>query len=229
MQIREDCFLKEKCNHCDCETFCLRNFKLNYLYDAALISREQRKHRPLMCDKDGTDMEIFERMAEISKDIVQWVKRGGQLYIYGTQSGNGKTSIALRLCQSYLNQIWPTCELETKALFVSVPTLLSELKRSLSNHSDYIDHVKEALLKADLVIFDDIATRSASDFDADSLFTFIDSRINSGKATIFTSNLTPGELHAYLGPRLASRIGQASEQLFLRGADKRSLGAYKGV
>lgn len=83
----------------------MRNYKLGYLYEAALISMEQRKHIELFTDADGTDLEEFKTLALIQKNIKAFVEDGSQLYLHSQTTGSGKTSWALRLCQTYLNQI----------------------------------------------------------------------------------------------------------------------------
>ena len=125
--------------------------------------------------------------------------------------------------QSYFNSIWKTCTLGCHGMFISVPRLLRELKDNITQRSDYVSAVKENMLSADLVIWDDIATRQASAFDAEQLLSLIDSRINAGKSNIFTSNLTDDELQSFVGDRLASRVVGATYNIELRGADKRGI------
>jgi glutamine amidotransferase-like uncharacterized protein len=78
---------------------------MNYLYNAALISNEQRKSIALVVDKDGKDLKAFTRLKEIQTNITNFVKDGGQLYIHSQGCGNGKTSWALRLAQAYIESI----------------------------------------------------------------------------------------------------------------------------
>lgn len=202
----------------------VNEWKLNYIYNLGMFSEKQRQHIKLRVDKNQTDKEEFIQLANIEKNIVKFVKDGEQLYIHSQQAGNGKTSWALRLCQAYMNAIVEDCPLTYKVLFISVPRFLLELKANISQKSEYIADVTEGLLKADIVIWDDIATKgTTTQFEGEHLLSYIDNRISKGKTNIFTSNLNDQELHLALGDRLASRICNLSYNYELHGMDKRGL------
>jgi hypothetical protein len=70
------CFLREVCNGKDCnKDFCLRKYKMDSLYSAALMTESQKKHITLRVDEDGTDLEQFKQLAAIEQDIVNFVNR----------------------------------------------------------------------------------------------------------------------------------------------------------
>lgn len=211
------------CERKDCQdgVTCIQSLKLNRLYDEAFMSPFQRRRLPLFADSE--DLDAFRKLADICKTPIDFVKEGKSLYIHSTNCGNGKTSWALRLMQSYFNSIWRTCTLGCHGMFISVPRLLRELKENISQRSEYVSLIKDNLISSDLVVWDDIATRQASAFDAEQLLSMIDSRINAGKSNVFTSNLTDDELHSFVGDRLASRIIGATYNIELHGADKRGI------
>lgn len=224
MENIKDCYLFDNCNHADCDkSFCVKKYKLDYLYDLANVSVTKRKHMSLVYDANGTDFDEFTKLKKIQDNILNFVSDGDNLYIYSRQAGNGKTSWSLRLLQSFFNKIWEGTELRCRGLFISVPQFLLALKDNITNKSDYIAHIKENVLDADLVIWDDIATKTTTVFEGENLLSLIDSRINNGKANIYTSNLNEEELHTALGDRLASRIANLSINVELKGTDKRGL------
>lgn len=218
-----DCWLRENCaqKHCDDENGCLILFKLNYLYDQAGVLVKARKKIALYPDNDGTDLEEFKQLSVIQNNILDFVSEGRQLYLHSSQCGNGKTAWSLRLMQTYFNKIWLKTRLTCRGLFISVPQYLIGLKDNITTKSEYIQHIKENILEADLVIWDDIATKVSTPFEAENLFAVIDARINAGKANIFTSNLDSSELQKALGDRLASRICNLDYNIELKGGDKR--------
>ena len=130
------------------------------------------------------------------------------------------------MCRAYIDKIWHTAEVGScKVLFVNVPQYLRELKATVGGaESKYVEHIKENILTADLVVFDDIATKVATEFEMDSLFTAIDSRIYYGKANVFTSNTPKDCLKDVLGSRIASRILGGTIEINLLGVDKRGYG-----
>lgn len=217
----KNCWLKDSCNQCDCDSFCLRHFKLNYLYEQALIPVNLRKRMVLITDSDKSDVPAFTRLKAIEDDAASFVENGDNLYIHSNITGNGKTSWALRITQAYLNSIWFKSELKCRALFINVPRFLIALKDNISEKNEYIEHIKENMLTADLIIWDDVATKQTTVFESENLYSIIETRIELGKSNIFTSNLSSEELHQAMGDRLASRICNLSYDVELVGKDKR--------
>ena len=217
------CPYLDRCNHIDCNRFCLKNYKTNYYFDSAFISKDKRIRFPLRIDNDGSDEKAFTRLAMIEKDIVNLVNQGKSLYIYSRNVGNGKTSWALRLCNAYISKVWYQKEMEPIVLFISVPKFLLELKSNISNKSDYIDYISTHVTTCDLVVWDDIGSKNGTEFEVSHLLSIIDQRINSNKANIYTSNLNNDELHQFLGDRLYSRVYNYSECINIVGKDKRGV------
>lgn len=220
-----DCAYTEKCNHSDCDKdFCLRKYKLDYLYSNSLLSVAQRKPFTLFVDQDGTDLAEFQKLAEIQKTIEEFVSEGKNIYLHSANCGVGKTSWAIKLMQAYFNKIWAKTPLTCRALFINVPRFLLALKDSISNKNEYADFIKENIATADLVVWDDISAKVGSEYEINYLLSLIDSRIASGKSNIYTSNANMQEIYISLGSRLASRIYQYSIDIEFHGADKRGLG-----
>jgi DNA replication protein DnaC len=108
-------------------------------------------------------------------------------------------------------------------LFISVPRFLLALKDSISNKSSYIDYIKDNVLLADLVVWDDLGNKLGSEFELSHLLNIIDNRISLGKSNIYTSNLNRQQLYTALGERLTSRVANMSIDIELYGSDKRNL------
>lgn len=221
----KDCWLKNNCKqlHCNDKNGCLILYKLDYLYNEANVPLPLRKNIILKTDADGTDLDEFKQLKNIQDNIVEFVMSGGQLYIHSKQAGNGKSAWSLRLLQAYFNKIWLKTDLKCRALCINVPLFLLKLKDNISNKSEYIEHIKENVHDCDLVIWDDIGTKSATVYEGENLLSIIDTRISNGKANIFTSNLNNQELHDSLGDRLASRICNLGINIEFNGGDKRGI------
>lgn len=224
------CEFKDKCkkyinNECDLEVsgFCLKVFKINYLYEQSLLSETQRKYIDLRIDADGTDRDAFKKLKEIENNIEQFVSNAENLYIHSSICGNGKTAWAIRLLQSYIKAIWYKSDLSCKALYVNVPRFLLSLKDSIGSTSSYIDFIKENIFNADLVIWDEIGIKSPTQFEFENLLNLINTRIDKGKSNIYTSNLTNIQLRDVMGERLYSRILHLSTDIEFFGKDKRNL------
>lgn len=201
----------------------VRDIRLNMLFNLANMTTCQRERIALRIDADGTDKDEFVRLSSIDKNIEEFVKRGKNLYIHSRQCGNGKSSWALRMAIDYINCIVEKTSLICKALYLNVPDYLMELKSNINEKSEFVYYVRKNIDKANLVIFDDIGTKSATQFEADALQTIIDRRLANKKSNIYTSNLSDDELHSVLGDRLASRIVNNSVNIELHGHDKRGI------
>ena len=218
------CFLFDRCNHKDCnKDFCLRKYKMDSLYSAALMTESQKQHITLRVDEDGTDLEQFKQLAAIEQTIDKFIEEGQNLFLHSSNCGCGKTSWSLRLVESYFNKIWARSEAKCRVLFISVPRFLLALKDNITAKNSYVEYIKDNVLEADLVIWDDIAAKMGSEFELTHLLNIIDNRISMGKSNIYTSNLNRQQLYTALGERLTSRIANMSIDIELFGADKRIL------
>lgn len=217
----KNCWLYNQCNHKDCNTFCLRRFKLDYLYNQSLISYEQRKKIDLKLDSTLLDKEVFDTLHQIELNILNFINTGSNLYLWSNMTGNGKTAWSLRLIQSYLNKIWVKSDLCCRVLFINVPKFFLSLKDNISEKSDYVAQIKSNVLKADLVVWDEVALKTLTPFEMENLLSLINNRIDLGKSNIYTSNINPKDLLNIVGDRLYSRIVNKSHILEFREADKR--------
>lgn len=218
------CFLFDRCNHKDCDKdFCLRKYKMDTLYSAALMTESQKQHVVLKIDPDGTDLEQFQKLAAIEQDIVKFISEGKNLYLHSANCGNGKSSWSIRLVEAYFDKIWARTDGKCRVLFISVPRFLLALKDNITARSSYVEYIKDNVLEADLVIWDDIAAKMGSEFELTHLLNIIDNRLALGKSNIYTSNLNRQQLYTALGERLTSRIANMSTDIELFGADKRFL------
>lgn len=221
----KNCAFYSTCNHADCaaDKFCIKKYKLDSLYSAALITEAQKKHITLRVDEDGTDLEAFKQLAEIEKTIDKFVAEGKNLYLHSSNCGNGKSSWSLRFVEAYFNKIWVRTEPKCRALFVSVPRFLLAMKENISIKNDYYNYIKDNIFEADLVVFDDIAAKSGTEWEISQLLSIIDNRVALGKSNIYTSNLNRQQMYSALGERITSRIANMSIDIELHGADKRFL------
>jgi DNA replication protein DnaC len=228
MVTSNECWLKDSCkkfNNGECEdgAFCIKLFKLDYLYNQALITNKQRQHVNLRIDADGTDKDKFLQLKQIEDNIEKFVTSGSNLFLYSKICGNGKTAWSLRLLQAYFNSIWHKSGFSCRALFINVPRYLLELKANISHESSYIARIHNYVQEADIVVWDDIATKTATEFEHENLLSIINSRLDNNKSNIFTSNMNDEELYSTLGARLASRITGFSTCIELKGMDKRGI------
>lgn len=182
----------------------------------------EAKQKPIslyLTDDNSGDKQAYYRLADIRKNIVEFVEQGKNLYICSNWTGNGKTSWAIKMLHTYFHHTAVGNYDNLKGMFVSTAELLLQLK-DFNNPlpKSYIDKLKNV----DLVVWDDIALTNMSQYDYNQFYSIIDKRILSEKANIFTTNCTDvKKLSELVGAKVASRIYYTSEIIELKGKDMR--------
>ena len=218
MERNSNCWYVESCqDDCDrCTTYVQMKWQMEH---SGLPEAKQRPITLYLTDDNSGDRGAFNRLAEIRKNIVDFVQDGKNLYICSKWTGNGKTSWAIKMLHTYFHYTAEGNYENLKGMFISTPALLLKLKDFNNPASKTF---RDNLENVDLVIWDDIAVHGISAYDYTQLFTIIDKRILAEKSNIFTSNVVGVEdLNKVFGARLTSRIMYSSEIVELKGKDMR--------
>lgn len=215
----DNCWYKSVCSTVnECSNTCIRFIEMRSLMEKSNIP--QNRWFPDTLTPDDCDYDAFCDLADIKTDILQFVQSGKNLYLYSDRTGNGKTSWSIKLMLKYFDEVWAGNGFRCRGIFVHTPTLLTKLK-DFENKDSTFEQIKTLIPDVDLVIWDDIASTSLSNYDHSQLITLIDQRILNRKSNIFTGNLKQAGIEKSLGARLASRVWNASTRIELKGRDKR--------
>ena len=210
-----ECWYVNDCQD-DCHN-CLVYKQMKWQFDNSGLPKA--KYKPIELRATKSTLQSFRRLAEIRKGINDFVADGNNLYICGRNPGTGKTSWAIKMLQTYFHYVAIGNYGVVKGMFVQTTGLLLQLK---DFDNPLPKEYKENLLRANLVVWDDIAVSGMSAYDYNQLFTIIDRRILEGKSNIFTSNCSDlPTLVKSLGERLASRVWSTSERIEIVGGDWR--------
>ena len=211
--MNENCWYKNVCTQDSCDS-CIRYTEMSFLMENSGIPK--KKQTPAILNV-GVDRKAFEHLADIKDNIQSFVSEGKNLYICSENTGNGKTSWAIKLMLKYFDSIWAGNGLRIRGYFIHVPTFLGMMKDFSDSHSQ----LKNTLLNTDLVIWDDIASTKMSDYDISQLLVYIDQRVLQEYSNIYTGNIVDKEqLEQCVGSKLASRIYQ-SDVVKFSGKDRR--------
>ena len=202
---------------------CLKLYIIEKLKDEALLTEEQRKPVAMRLDSSKVDKEAFDRLKVIENNIEKFVQGGNNLYICSKITGNGKTSFSLKLLIAYLERIWYKSGASCRGLFINVPSFFFAMKENFDKKLEVVEHIKKNILSADLIVWDDIATKGLTTFETELLLSYISNRISAGKSNIYTSNTIGQDLRDCVGERLYSRIWNSSEIIVFNGVDKRGV------
>ena len=211
------CIYKEVCD-LECSESCIRYIEMQALLHQSNIPEAKQSIITLI--PDDCDYDVFCTLADIKSDIKAFVEGGDNLYLVSKNTGNGKTTWAIKLMLKYFDEVWAGNGLRCRGIFIHVPTFLLKCK-DFDNKDPEFNELKSQLLDVDLVIWDDIGSTGMSNYDLSQLLMYIDQRILASKSNIFTGNLVYADLEKSLGSRLASRIWNTSSIAELKGKDKR--------
>lgn len=135
--------------------------------------------------------------AEEMDAIGEWLKS----WFFWGKYGTGKTGLAV-------GYLWERVKLEYSCRFLSVPTLLSELRDTYRSDGGSEMEVLRRYQKPDILLMDDLGAEHVKDTGwlEDRLYQIVGDRHAEMRMTVFTSNLSPDELGARIGPRIMWRI-----------------------
>jgi len=220
----DECWYKDTCKYYgseECNGACIRYMKMHYLANNSLLTPLQQKPKSLNITRDYVDMQAYMELNNIKNNIVEFVNEGRNLVIHSEHTGNGKSLWSTKLLMKYFDSIWHTDNFSVRGLFIEVSRFLFSAKYGSLTDLDYINHIKENILTADLVVWDDIGIKDLSKAEHEYLFGFINARINNGKSNIYTTNMSSDEFKRVMGDRLFSRVFVASRVIEFKAPDQR--------
>lgn len=185
---------------------------LRYLKDITIIPSKK-------------DASVFSDLNSIKHNIKKFVDTGDNLLICSNSCGNGKTTVATKLLRAYLDEVkqysFPG---DTPGLFVNVNSFLNEKRMAISDKelAEEVRRIEKAILTARLVVFDDIADKSLSEYDLNMLYYWLEHRTSNLKSCIFTSNELPEQLKQTLNGKVYSRVVNYSQIKYITDGDHRS-------
>lgn len=210
-----DCWYQDVCQE-DCSA-CVVYPQMKWQFDNSGLPKS--KYSIIKLIPESVDRSAFRRLADIRKNITDFVDEGKNLYICSKYFGNGKTSWAIKMLQTYFHYVAEGSVFTIRGMFVRTSELLLKMK-DFNNPLE--NEYKENLKSCDLLVLDDIAVTGLSQYDYLQLFALLDYRMLANKSTIFTSNVnTKEDLVSAVGDRVASRVWNNSIIVELKGGDRR--------
>ena len=179
--------------------------------------------KALVLKPEVEDLDSFVRLKSVKDDIINFVDNGCSLYLFSTNTGNGKTAWAIKLLLKYFDEVWCGNGFKPRGVFINVPNFLRMVTENVMNPTPEFIELKRLIAEVDLVVWDDIGATKLSDYDHKNLLSFIDQRVLSEKSNIYTGNLPGDALPEALGQRLASRVYNESSVVELFGQDRRGM------
>lgn len=133
--------------------------------------------------------------------VISWPMDAGMSGFLWGEIGVGKTGLAIGYARAALES-----RVVHQILFISLPDLLSKLRATYSNNSEYA--MIQRYASVELLILDDMGAEQSKNTDwiQDRLYQIINHRHGEMLPTMFTSNLCLEDLGQRIGARNAWRI-----------------------
>lgn len=178
---------------------------------------------PKAPDQDGVIP--YEKMKEIyrcCRIYAENFSRSSDSLLMIGKTGVGKTHLSISIAKTVTSNGF-TCA------YGSVLNFLYDIEKEHFGRGEQGRDTMAALLDADLLVLDDLGTENYTQFYEAALYNIINTRINTGKPTIVSTNLSTKELYDKYNERIISRIFGVYTLLRFYGKDIRQEKRLRGI
>ncbi len=171
---------------------------------------------------DNFSLDRFEsEERELMKHNLDYMKHYADTFAVGAKSllliggtGLGKTHLSTSLARTVIEKGY-------SVLYDTAHNVVFDFNYDQFKSKPEEELRSEKYLDCDLLLLDDLGTEVQTKHTNSYLYNLINTRMNRGKTTLISTNLTPNELLERYGDRLASRLFGEYEILLFRGKDIR--------
>lgn len=215
-------------NRCSCVTALLDKFAVEKLNEQCKIKLRSFAefdlgYYPESYSYRGTEINCREKMAENLRFCMDYAKNFGEhsqgLFLFGG-TGLGKTFLSSCIARELLQK-------GVSVAFDSIQNYLRDIENEHFGRAE--GNTLQILLNADLTILDDLGSEFSSQFNSASIYNILNSRLNMGKPTVVSTNLSLDELTQKYDDRIISRLTGMFYTLRFIGEDVRQIRRRMGV
>ena len=187
-----------------CGEGCFADFKLEYYPD-----------RPI----SGGKVSLRAIMQKTYSDCLAYAKTFGshrENLLFSGDTGLGKTFLSACIARDVADQGY-------SVVYESAVHLFEKLEKAKFSGDEEAAKTGEKYTACDLLIVDDLGTEMSGQFVTTALYTLINDRLLSGKATIISTNLTAEEMGKRYSSQILSRLRGSYKRVAFVGDDIRLL------
>ena len=163
------------------------------------------------------DVESFEILSEIKKNIAAMVEQGFNLYIKSNQRQNGKTSWGIKILQNYIHHLIGKPGSKDRALYLDLNEYLRELKLSFDSKDKEFKKTEKVMRECDLLVLDGIDEVRLSEYERNYLKIIIKNRLANNLSNIFIGRNTADNLINAIGNDLKYYVEDNSTVISIYG------------
>jgi DNA replication protein DnaC len=177
------------------------------MFENSQLPKTMCKH--IDFDFGKLDDDSYNLIMNIMANLNFFVKNGYNLFLYGL-AGGGKTSLAIKIMNSYFSEVSDRSHFDPVGLYINVPKFLIDYKFYMMHPTKEWREYLNAIETCDIVVWDDIYQVVDTKFESTLIYSYINIRIFAKRSNIFTTNADP-EIIKRLDPRIYSRICSNSD------------------
>lgn len=161
----------------------------------------------------GEDLNVMKRIFEFTKNYADgFTSHSGSILMFG-KTGLGKTHLSLSIANVVLSKGY-------SVIYDSAVNILRKIEKEHFGRDNGSDTLS-LILDCELLILDDLGTEYETAFYGSTIYNIINTRLNSGKPTIISTNLNFSGIEKRYDERVVSRLGTMYTCLEFRGVDVR--------
>ncbi len=162
---------------------------------------------------NGQDRETMQRIFSFTKDYAENFKRDSKSILMFGRTGLGKTHLSLAIANTVLSKGY-------SVIYDSAVNILRKIESERFSR-DSISETIDSVMNTDLLILDDLGTEYETPFFNATIYNIINTRLNSGKPAIISTNLDFEGIRRRYDDRVVSRIVAVYSCLEFKGEDIR--------
>ncbi len=139
-----------------------------------------------------------------------------QNLLFSGDTGLGKTFLSACIARTVADKGY-------SVVYESAVHLFEKMEKARFSADEEASRQAQAYIECDLLIIDDLGTEIAGQFVTTTLYTLINDRLLSGKATIISTNLTAEDMSKRYSPQILSRLRGSYKRVAFVGDDIRIL------
>ena len=202
-----ECQLSTYCKLCPkgCNILCSAYVLADIAYKFSNIPARYQYSKKLIVRQEDED--TYNRISKIISSIDTFINTGSSILLYGSNKGNGKTTLACLMANAYIRyRLKNEYNLTPIVYFIKSSKFLEDYRQQFKESDGNFKHVLDLVENIPLLIIDDIGAEKPTDWVKERLLDLIDERYGNNRSTIFTSNCDINMIESNLGERISDRI-----------------------
>lgn len=163
---------------------------------------------------DGDTRKTMVNVLESCKRYARDFAPGAKSLLFTGPPGLGKTHLSLSIADGVAHS-------GHLVMYASAPRLISQLEDAKFRQSEAGSEYREVIYGCELLVIDDLGAEMVTRYTQSEIYDLINSRLNTARSTIISTNLTMAEIEKLYTNRVASRIAGSYATVQFAGRDIR--------